>query len=446
MKWFCVLLLLSSLPAWSVNNFFVTTFFNKNSSWVSNGSTLDLDFTKNRYYLNGVTYNTFTDFKTAVGATFTRASTGTYTNAAGVITSAASDEPRFEYDPATREAKGILIEEARTNETINSSSIGGAGWTLSGLTITSDAGVAPDGTTTAELVTATGAGLTYFKGSVPAHVANTPVTISLYVKAGTSSKIFFEYTTNRTTTPSVIKGASFDLSNLSVTTLGGTTAAIHKVGNGWYRLVASRTFVKASNDDSWSAFYVDTFGTAPAGMSLYVWGAQTEIGPNATTYIPTAGVAATRAADNFYFPTAGWFNATIGTFFSRGYGESNNNQKCCGRHVAGDGPKAFLGFQTTLFNQGNAWNGTTSIVVTGSTTTASIKTPIKMAFGWDTNALTATLGISGGVLKNSTFAGDWTSTNIYPGGSSYNRLNAPLQRMTFFPKRLTDGAIKNLVQ
>jgi hypothetical protein len=54
------------------------------------------------------------------GITFTRASTGWYFNSSGALTSAATDAPRFDSDPSTLAAKGLLIEEARTNLFLNS--------------------------------------------------------------------------------------------------------------------------------------------------------------------------------------------------------------------------------------------------------------------------------------------------------------------------------------
>ena len=46
---------------------------------------------------------------------FARASTGTYVNKAGIVTTALENEPRFEYDYVTGKSLGLLVEEARTN-------------------------------------------------------------------------------------------------------------------------------------------------------------------------------------------------------------------------------------------------------------------------------------------------------------------------------------------
>lgn len=54
---------------------------------------------------------------------FTRASTGTYIDVAGVMQTAAINTPRWDYDPVTHVLRGLLMEEARTNVLLNSTTL-----------------------------------------------------------------------------------------------------------------------------------------------------------------------------------------------------------------------------------------------------------------------------------------------------------------------------------
>ena len=56
--------------------------------------------------------------------TFTRSTTATFTNSAGLIATAAINAARFDYDPVTLQPKGLLIEEQRTQLLLNSSLAG----------------------------------------------------------------------------------------------------------------------------------------------------------------------------------------------------------------------------------------------------------------------------------------------------------------------------------
>lgn len=59
----------------------------------------------------------------AVDGSFTRASTGTFWSESKVLTSAAINVPRFNYDPDTAVFEGVLIETASTNLVLNSTSL-----------------------------------------------------------------------------------------------------------------------------------------------------------------------------------------------------------------------------------------------------------------------------------------------------------------------------------
>jgi hypothetical protein len=55
--------------------------------------------------------------------TFTRASTASYFDSTGTLQSAATNVPRFDFDPALLTSRGLLIEGARTNLLLNSATL-----------------------------------------------------------------------------------------------------------------------------------------------------------------------------------------------------------------------------------------------------------------------------------------------------------------------------------
>jgi hypothetical protein len=76
---------------------------------------LDLRFAENRSLVDAVTGASL--------VTFTRASSGTFVNSAGVLQTATNDVPRFDHNPTTGESQGLLVEEQRSNLLLNSGTL-----------------------------------------------------------------------------------------------------------------------------------------------------------------------------------------------------------------------------------------------------------------------------------------------------------------------------------
>jgi hypothetical protein len=206
-----------------------------------------------------------------------------------------NNEPRIEYD-ATGAVKGLLIESARTNLYLNSSDTSTN--SSFGITKTSDSAVSPDGTTTADLITPdTSYPRHLFQYSSSYSAGDGSVeTYSFYAKSNGYNLI--EVSQRNQGGGTVTK---FDLSAVTATTTGGTEIlkSIEDVGNGWYR--CSAAYITSSVRPYPAIEFLDTDGSqgfVPDETSgIYFWGHQLEAGSFPSSYIPTSGSTATRAAD-----------------------------------------------------------------------------------------------------------------------------------------------------
>ena len=115
--------------------------------------------------------------------------------------------------------------------------------------------------------------------------------------------------------------AWFNLSNGTKGTIeSGITADIEDYGNGWYRLIATRTSAATNTGRFFWGLANDNGSTNYTGdgsSSVYAYGFQAEAGSYATSYIPTYGTSVTRDADacNGAGNTA-TFNSTEGVLYA----------------------------------------------------------------------------------------------------------------------------------
>jgi len=256
---------------------------------------LDLRFADNKSLVDAVTGASL--------VTFTRASSGTFVDSAGVLQTAATDVPRFDHDPTTGESLGPLVEGQRTNLVQQSADISNVYWVKSETTVTANAIAAPDGTMTAgKLVESTANSQHTLASAAITWVGNTQYTVTFYAKAGER----FNFDLLLGTAGNWVNAERVATFNVSAGTLlltpnSPAIASIQAVGNEWYRCRLTATTVASPSASAVFIRMADSTGLSSyqgiTGNGIYLWGAQLEAGAFPTSYIPTTTATATRSAD-----------------------------------------------------------------------------------------------------------------------------------------------------
>jgi hypothetical protein len=199
---------------------------------------------------------------------FSRASIGTYIDSTGILRTAAANVPRLDYSTGT---EAVLIEAAATNYNTAPNSVSVA---YGSPVIASNAVTAPDGTMTATRI--------MFSGSSGAigHIADAsfplpgPGTISLWLRADVACQQHLYFSTHNSSGTQVIQ--SNFLINLTTS---------------WKRFSISASAIPAGYTKiQWQINEV-------TATNIYVWGGQTEAATSSSSFIPTVGSVASRAAD-----------------------------------------------------------------------------------------------------------------------------------------------------
>jgi hypothetical protein len=233
---------------------------------------LDLRFADNKSLVDAVTGASL--------VTFTRASSGTFVNSAGVLQTATTNEPRFDHNPTTGESLGLLVEEARTNLVLQSEDFSTT-WTNNGSSENVNAIIAPNGTLTADALVDTAVSETHaFSQSITGLTGSTSYTFSCFMKKGSKDFGVLVFIPNASWAGGAGASVFFNLNTGVVNATINATASIHAYPNGWYRCIATATTAVSPGTVTARIGSSLTGGsqtyTGAGDEAIYVWGAQLE--------------------------------------------------------------------------------------------------------------------------------------------------------------------------
>lgn len=239
---------------------------------------------------------------------FARASDASYYDAAGVLRTASSNEPRFDYDQATKASLGLLLEGPRTNIVTYSSDFSNSVWDgLTNITRTPGSIIGPDGELSGCKLEVTSSAVTNVLRTFSGAASGDNV-YSIFAKKGSGAEDLnrFALRNGTTATNLVFIDFNYDTGVISYS-VGSSGASAQDVGDGWWRIeLTSDQFTLG--DDVW-VYFGASGSPETAGEFNYVYGPQFEAGSFASSYIPTTSSTATRAADSLTFSTSPWFGA-----------------------------------------------------------------------------------------------------------------------------------------
>jgi hypothetical protein len=389
--------------------------------------------------------------------TFTRASTGTYFNSAGVLTSAAIDAPRLDYNPSTLAAQGLLIEEARTNSIRNNTMVGAVAGTPGTLPTNWSTFTTLTGLTREIVGTGTESGITY----IDIRLSGTP-------SAAGSYSIFTDASNNPGA--AALNGQTWNTS-LYVKLAAGTTAGLSNFVLNLAENNAAGTFLANSNvsftpttsalatqrpthartlNQATTAFtqqYISLNLTGVAiDITLRIGLPQLEQGAFATSVIPTTTTALTRAADVASVNTLSpWFNASQGTLYT---------ETLATRQIAIAGTGLAMFDDATVNNNIRSFigaSGAARVVVAASGVTSAdlfpgsaipASTVLKFANAYATDNFAAVSNASAAATDTT---GAVPAVSIFRLGFDFVSgvyLNGYLRRVVFYPRRLSNAELQ----
>jgi len=346
----------------------------------------------------------------------TRATTATRFNSAGLIESVASGVPRLDYftSGGTAGCPALLVEASGSNLALRSEEFNVSGtWIPTNASVSGNTTIAPDGTTTADTLTATSNGGQIQQ--VYVGVSGTTYTVSFYIK--------------RRTGTGTVNIRAVENVNTPVT-----------VTSNWTRVSFSATATSTSVRVGVSL--------ATSGDEVDLWGAQLETGSIATSYIPTTTAPITRNADVITLSGAvsGCIGQTEGTIYTEFEYKTNAAER---RLIAlSNGTSSDRVMVWTLNNTLYAQVEGGSIILANPITEGYHK----LAFAYQQNGVSGTLfaSLDGGAVVSGTsaaFPASLTDINIGKNEATATSTffwNARIRAAAIYTSRLTNAELAAL--
>lgn len=370
--------------------------------------------------------------------TFTRSTTATYFNSAGVLSSAAINAPRFDYNPATLAPLGLLIEESRTN--LLTRSIPDAavptGWTV---------GVGT-GTYTHTLVAATGS-LSGFQ-NVIRHAQTTSG--RSYLTTTVTLAVSTTYTLTVRFNPGTLSITSGNAAVVFIQGLTGATGTLSLnassvPSNG----VASITFTTATAVSAGIRVGLGCANDATGVAEFAGW--QLEAGAFATSYIPTVASQVTRSNDvavmtgtNF----SSWYNTSGGTLLADFAWEGLRSVGGQRVFVLDDGTtSSYWGMVASSVNSMQnpvVVAGTTEASNSTPSATYTANTPYKVALALALNNSVSAISGSAGTTDTTVSIPSGLTTARFAASSSAVVSNIWFRRIAYYPRRLSNAELQGI--
>jgi hypothetical protein len=378
--------------------------------------------------------------------TFTRASTATYFDSAGVLQSAAIDAPRLDYNPSTLAAQGLLIEEARTNSIRNNTMQGAVAGTPGTLPTNWSEGLA--GLTRQVVGTGTTNGITWvelrFSGTSTGTVVNIGMeginTVAASVGQNWTNSFWVALVGGTITN---VTGVNVRLRayNSVPSFLGQADGAAITLTSSLVRYETTYSSLPATTAYIEPVLRMGVTNGAAIDITLRIGLPQLEQGAFATSVIPTTTTALTRSADVASVNTLSpWYNQTASSF----YAEVNNqvlgtdkrtfwvtdatNTPAYGLRMASNNT-----FATAAFN-----SGTFSAIAPGTVTVGIMK----QAGAITTNDVAAVA--NGGAVGTASSWTNFTADKLRIGSDQFggNVLNGHIRRITYYPRKLSSAELQ----